>query len=249
MQVHFPNHRGETLAGVIDEVENPIATAIYAHCFTCSKDHVASYRICKALAEQHIQVLRFDFTGLGKSQGDFSNNDFSDNVADIKSAVDFLTENEPSPQFLIGHSLGGIAAVAAACELEVIQAVVTIASPSRPSHVLEHFQQQIPKIVQQGSAEVSIFDQTFKFTREFVQDLKSYDERDFIKNLHKPILIFHAPLDTVVSIEEAARIFTHAKHPKSFISLDKTDHLISRKEDAKYIAENVVSWTKRYIKI
>lgn len=248
MQVTFPNHNGETLSGVIDEVENPIAIAIFAHCFTCSKDHVASYRICKALADQNIQVLRFDFTGLGKSQGDFSSHDFSDNVADIKSAVKFLSKNKTLPQLLIGHSLGGIAAVAAACELEIIQGVATIASPSRPSHVLEHFQQHLPDIQEQGSANIIIFEQTFRFTQEFVQDLKSYDDQNFINNLHKPILIFHSPFDTIVSIDEAARIFTSAKHPKSFISLDKTDHLVSKKKDAEYIAENIASWARRYIK-
>ena len=248
MEVTFKNLLDEEIAGIIDEVEKPIAYAIYAHCFTCTKDHIASYRVCKALAEQNIQVLRFDFSGLGKSQGDFSTTDFSSNIADIKAAVNFLKQNNTPTQLLIGHSLGGIAAAAAACELDEIQAVATIASPSRPAHVLDHFEQHIPKILKEGVDEVMVFDRTFKFTKEYIENLKSYDEKHFIKNLNKPILIFHSPLDTIVSIDEAAKIFMEAKHPKSFISLDKTDHLITQKRDAVYIAENIATWAKRYIK-
>ncbi len=248
MDVTFSNNNGEILAGVIDEVDIPRVQAIFTHCFTCSKDHAASYRICKALAKQGIQVLRFDFTGLGKSQGDFSNTDFSSNINDIKAAVEFLTNNYQKPQLLIGHSLGGIAATAAACELDEIQAVTTIASPSRPAHVLDHFEQHIPKILKQGFEDVSIFDRPFRLTKEYIQDLKSYDEKPFIKKLNKPILIFHSPFDDIVSIDEAAKIFVEAKHPKSFISLDETDHLISRKTDAEYIAENIACWAKRYIR-
>ena len=248
MDVTFLNSHGDKLAGILDQAKNPFAQAIYSHCFTCSKDHAASYRICKALAKQGIQVLRFDFTGLGKSQGDFSTTDFSSNVGDIKAAVDFLTNAQKSPQLLIGHSLGGIAATAAACELDDIQAVATIASPSRPAHVLDHFEQHIPTILKHDFADVSIFDQSFRLTKEYIQDLKSFDKKHFIRKLNKPILIFHSPFDEIVSIDEAAKIFMEAKHPKSFISLDETDHLISKKADAEYIAENIVCWAKRYIK-
>ena len=249
MEVTFSNQHGENLAGIIDEVDHPIAHAVYAHCFTCSKDHIASYRVCKALAEHNIQVLRFDFSGLGKSQGKFSATDFSSNIADIKAAVNYLQQNYTAPQLLIGHSLGGIAAAAAACALNEIQAVATIASPSRPAHVLDHFEQHIPKILHQGFDEVIVFDRSFKFTKEYIENLKTYDEKHFIKNLNKPILIFHSPLDTIVSIDEAAKIFVEAKHPKSFISLDKTDHLITQRRDADYIAENIATWAKRYINV
>jgi len=247
MDVLFENGRGEILAGIIDQVENPIAQAIFSHCFTCSKDHTASYRLCKALAAQNIQVLRFDFTGLGKSEGDFSNSNFSSNLNDIKAAVQFLGKNSYAPQILIGHSLGGIAAIAAACEIDEIRAVATIASPSRPAHVLDHFEQHIPKILKNGFDEVSVFDRPFKLTKEYILDLKEYDNHLFIKKLNKPILVFHSPFDNIVSIDEAARIFTEAKHPKSFISLDHADHLISKKRDAEYIAENIACWAKRYI--
>ena len=248
MNVTFLNSQGDKLAGIIDQAKNPFVQAIYAHCFTCSKDHAASYRICKALAKHGIQVLRFDFTGLGKSQGEFFTTDFSSNVDDIKNANDFLTNNYQSPQLLIGHSLGGIAVAAAACKLNNIQAVATIASPSRPAHVLDHFEQHIPKILKQGFAEVDVFNQPFRLTKEYIQDLKSYDEKHFIRKLNKPILIFHSPFDDIVSIDEAAKIFMEAKHPKSFISLDETDHLVSKKIDAEYIAENIACWAKRYIR-
>lgn len=248
MDVSFENSSGNKLMGSIDEIDKPIAHAVFSHCFTCSKDHAASYRICKALAAKRIQVLRFDFTGLGKSKGDFSNTDFTSNIDDIKAAVHYLNENLSTPQLLIGHSLGGIAAVAAACQLDEIQAVSTIAAPCRPAHVLDHFKQHIPKIMQNGFDDVTVFDRSFRFTKEYIEDLQNYDKKPFIKNLSKPILIFHSPYDDIVSIDEAAKIFMEAKHPKSFISLDQTDHLISKKQDADYIAENIACWAKRYIK-
>ncbi|MCZ6565751.1 MAG: alpha/beta hydrolase [Gammaproteobacteria bacterium] len=247
MNVNFSNNLGATLAGVIDYAKKPLAHAIFSHCFTCSKDHPATYRICKALANHGIQVLRFDYTGLGKSEGDFSDTDFSSNINDIIAAVNFLTENYSTPHLLIGHSLGGIAAVAAACELRNIDAVVTIAAPSRPAHVLDHFEEYIPTIIKQGFADVMIFDRPFRLTKKYIGDLKSYNERHFTRKLSKPILIFHSPYDDIVSIDEAAKIFTEAKHPKSFISLDQADHLISKQQDAEYIAEHIASWAKRYI--
>jgi len=247
MDVTFTNKQGNKLAGVIDPANTPIAYAVYLHCFTCSKNHAASYRLCKALAAQGIQVLRYDFSGLGKSEGDFSSSYFSDNIDDISSAIEYLNTKDTAPQLLIGHSFGGIAAVAAACKLDQIQAVATIASPSRPAHVLEHFKQHIPKILENGSGNIEIFDRSFRFTREYIEDLRSYDEQNFIRELNKPLLVLHAPLDNIVSIDEAARIFTLAKHPKSFISLDNTDHLISKKHDAEYIAANIACWAKRYI--
>ncbi len=248
MNITFKNSQGNILSGTIDQVENPIAQAVFSHCFTCSKDHISSYRICKALTNQNIQVLRFDFTGLGKSEGDFTSTDFSSNIDDIKSAVEYLSARDMPPQLLIGHSLGGIAAAATACELSEIQAVTTIASPSRPAHVLDHFEKHIPKIIKDGFDDVTIFNRSFRFTKEYVLDLKDYDERHFISKLNKPILVFHSPFDNIVSINEAAKIFAEAKHPKSFISLDDTDHLISKKCDAEYIAENIASWARRYIK-
>lgn len=247
MEVAFENNRGEKLAGVIDKANNPIAHAIFSHCFTCSKDHTASFRLCKALSAQGIQILRFDFSGLGRSEGNFSESTFSSNLDDIKAAATFLENNYCLPQLLIGHSLGGIAAIAAACEIDAIQAVATVAAPSRPAHVLDHFQQHIPSILKNGFEDITIFDRTFRLTKEYILDLKAYDDRHFIKKLNKPILIFHSPFDDIVSIDEAGKIFTEAKHPKSFISLDHADHLISKKRDAEYIAENIACWTKRYI--
>jgi len=247
MQVTFTNKSGVSLSGILDEVENPIAQAIYLHCFTCSKNHPASYKLCKALAEQGIQILRFDFTGLGESEGEFSQAGFTNNINDIKAAVEYLEQNHQAPSLLIGHSLGGIAAVAAAGELDNINAVTTIGSPSRPAHVLDHFEQHIPKILKQGFDDVVIFERSLRLTKQYIEDLKKYDDRDFIRELNKPILIFHSPHDDIVSIDEAAKIFMQARHPKSFISLDETDHLISKKQDAAYIAEHIACWSKRYI--
>lgn len=247
MEVTFPNSRKLILSGILDEADEPIALAVFTHCFTCSKDHPATFRLCKAIADLGIQVLRFDFTGLGKSEGNFSDTDFSSNIDDIKAAVNFLTEHHSRPRLLIGHSLGGIAAVAAACEMREIEAVVTIAAPSCPAHVLDHFEEHIPTIFKRGFAEVTVFDRPFRLTKNYIEDLKSYDDRNFTKKLNKPILIFHSPYDDIVSIDEAAKIFTEAKHPKSFISLDRVDHLITKKHDAEYIAEHIACWAKRYI--
>ena len=249
MEINFENNLGHRLAGLIDTADNPIAHAVFSHCFTCSKDHPASFRICKALASQGIQTLRFDFSGLGNSEGDFSQTDFSSNIGDIKAAVEYLTTNKTTPRLLIGHSLGGIAAVAAACELKQIDAVITIASPSRPAHVMDHFEEHIPKILNHGYSDVMVFDQTLRLTKTYIEDLKTYSDRNFTKKLNKPILIFHSPYDDIVSIDEAAKIFTEAKHPKSFISLDKVDHLVTKKRDAEYIAEHVACWTKRYLNL
>ena len=247
MEVTFSNSRNIILSGILDQAEKPIAQAIFLHCFTCSKDHPASYRICKALVNQNIQVLRFDFSGLGKSEGDFGESDFSNNIDDVRAAVNFLTENELTPRLLIGHSLGGIAAVAAACEIREVEAVVTIAAPSCPAHVLDHFEDHIPKILKHGFDDVVIFDRTLRLTKKYIEDLKSYDGDHFTRKLNKPILIFHSPYDDIVSIDEAAKIFMEARHPKSFISLDRVDHLISKKRDAEYIAEHIACWSKRYI--
>lgn len=247
MDVTFTNRKNIALKGILDEVDQPLTTAVYAHCFTCSKDHPATYRMCKALNQVGIQVLRFDFTGLGDSHGDISNSDFSSNIEDITAAVDYLIENHSAPKLLIGHSLGGIAALATACRQDNIMAVVTIAAPSRPSHVLEHFKQHMPTISKQGYADVRIFDQTIRLTSKYVEDLTSYDDQEFTAKLNKPLLILHSPYDDIVSVNEAAEIFTEAKHPKSFISLNKIDHLLSNKEDAEYIADLILSWSRYYL--
>ena len=247
MEITFKNKKGLKLSGILDRVESPAIQAIYAHCFTCSKNHPASYRICKSLAKHGIQTLRFDFSGLGKSEGQFNKTNFTDYIDDIRAAINYLKENESTPRLLIGHSLGGITAVAAACEIEEIGAVATIAAPSRPSHVLEHFKQHLPRILEEGAADVSIFDRTYTLTKNYIENLQSYDNRNFIKKMNKPILIFHSPFDNIVSVDEAAKIFTSAKHPKSFISLDSTDHLVSNKNDAQYIAQQISCWARRYL--
>ena len=180
-KIEFQGSQGHMLAARLEMPDGPPrAYALFAHCFTCSKDIFAAARIANGLAELDIAVLRFDFTGLGASDGDFANTNFSSNINDLLLAADHLRNQGNAPTILIGHSLGGIAATAAACELDEIQAVATIASPSRPAHVLDHFEQHIPKILKHGFADVDIFDQSFKLTKEYIQDLKSYDEKHFI---------------------------------------------------------------------
>ena len=247
MEVSFTNSKNITLKGILDEADQPIVNAVFAHCFTCSKDHPASYRLCKAFTKVGIQVLRFDFMGLGDSQGEFTHSNFSSNIDDITAAIEFLNTRHTAPKLIIGHSLGGIAALAAACQIDSIEAVATIAAPSRPSHVLEHFKQYLPKIRQDGSTDIKIFEQTLTLTNEYINDLESYDKRKFTSKLNKPLLIFHSPYDDIVSVDEAAKIFIEAKHPKSFISLDKIDHLISKKKDAEYIANVIACWLKHYL--
>ena len=247
MLLTFKNILDQKLSGVLDEAENPVIQAIYLHCFTCSKDHPSAYRLCKALSSKGIQVLRFDFSGLGESEGNFAESDFSSNIDDVKSALKFLKDNHLVPRLLIGHSLGGITAAAAAYELREIEAVVTIASPNRPAHILDHFEEHIPTIIKHGYADITVFDRPFRLTKEYIENLKSYDERHFVKNMNKPILIFHSPFDDIVSVDEAAKIFMEARHPKSFISLDRVDHLISKKKDAEYIAGHIDCWARRYI--
>ncbi len=181
MDITFLNSEGIKLAGILDRAEKPIAQAIYLHCFTCSKDHPSSYRICKALTTFGIEVLRFDFSGLGESEGEFSDTNFSSNIDDVHAAIKFLSSNHTPPRLLIGHSLGGITAAAAACELREIDAVVTIAAPSRPAHVLDHFEEHIPSIIKHGYAGVTVFERPFRLTKAYIEDLKSYNERHFTK--------------------------------------------------------------------
>ena len=246
--VNFPNQQGELLAGILDQPPSPIAFAIYAHCFTCSKDIPAAFHISKLLANSNISVLRFDFTGLGNSQGDFSDTNFTTNVCDIICAADYLRDNFKAPKLLIGHSLGGTASIAAATKIKEVNAVATIASPNKPSHVLTHFEYVKQKLSQQAEISIDLIGREFTIKKQLLDDIESYNQKPIIENLKKPILIMHSPTDTVVSVQEASNLFTAAKHPKSYLSLDVIDHLASNKEDAEYIANNIVHWANRYIR-
>lgn len=245
----FTNQDGIELAGLLELPEQPIAFALFAHCFTCTKDIVSASRITRHLADKGIAVLRFDFTGLGNSDGDFSNSNFSANLDDLHSAANYLRKHYQAPDFLIGHSLGGTAVLAAAENIPETKAVVTIGAPAEPSHVLKQFADNIDDIVEQGCKQIDLAGRPFTIKKQFIDDLQSYTLADRISSLKKPLLIFHSPLDTTVSIEQAKIIYNAAKHPKSFVSLDKADHLLTNKQDAEYVASTIQAWVQRYLSI
>ena len=244
----FTGSEGQQLAATLDMPERePIAYALFAHCFTCGKDVLAAKRIAVALAAKGIAVLRFDFTGLGSSEGDFANSTFSSNVADLVRAADHLRETRGAPAILIGHSLGGAAVLAAAGQIPDAKAVVTIAAPSDPAHVTNFFKDKIDDIRKQGKVEVSLAGRPFTIKREFLDDIAEHGLMAHVEKLHKALLIMHSPTDDTVGIENATKIFVTAKHPKSFVSLSGADHLLMHKGDAAYVAEMIAAWATRYI--
>lgn len=250
-RVEFANGDGHTLAGALELPDSgqPRAFALFAHCFTCGKDVVAATRIARTLADQGIAVLRFDFTGLGSSEGDFAHTTFSSNVTDLEAAADFLAAHYQAPRLLVGHSLGGAAVLAAAHRLETVEAVVTIAAPATPQHVRHLFADQSCDIRAQGRARVNIGGRPFELGAELLDDLEQWPIEKTVGDLRKPLLVFHSPLDKTVSVDEAAKIYRAARHPKSFISLDDADHLLSRQEDADYVALTLVAWASRYLRL
>ena len=244
----FPGADGQQLAATLDTPEREItAYALFAHCFTCGKDVLAAKRIAVALAAKGIAVLRFDFTGLGSSEGDFANSTFSSNVADLVRAADHLRKTRRAPAILIGHSLGGAAILAAAEQIPDAKAVVTIAAPSDPAHVTGLFADRIDDIREHGRAEVSLAGRPFPITRQFLDDIGEHNLMAHVARLHRALLIVHAPTDDIVGIDNATRIFVAAKHPKSFVSLDGADHLLSERRDAAYVADVVAAWVSRYL--
>lgn len=249
-RLQFPGSDGQQLAARLDAPEGPIrAFALFAHCFTCSKDTLAATRIAQALTTHGIAVLRFDFTGLGGSGGDFANTNFSSNVADLVVAADYLRKNFQAPALLIGHSLGGAAVLSAAGRMGEVKAVVTIAAPSDPSHVVGMFKDHAARIEDEGEAEVMLAGRLFRITRQFIDDVREHSLLASVSGLHKALLVMHAPHDTTVGVENATHIFSAAKHPKSFISLDTADHLLTRKDDADYVADTIAAWSQRYLGI
>jgi putative redox protein len=244
----FPNGRGQTLAALLDRPPGaPRATALFAHCFTCGKDVHAARRIAEALTERGIAVLRFDFTGLGSSEGEFANTSFSSNVADLVAAADHMHRTVGAPSLLIGHSLGGAAVLAAAGGMSEARGVVTIAAPSDPSHVTGLFRDRIEEIRQKGEVDVTLAGRPFQIRREFLDDVAEQRLTACIQALQKALLIFHAPTDAIVGIDNATRIFLAARHPKSFVSLADADHLLSRRGDSAYVAHVLAAWAERYL--
>lgn len=248
-KVTFSNGRGQQLAGRIDYplTGEPIGYALYAHCFTCSKNLRAIGRITETLAAHGIATLRFDFTGLGESEGDFADTNFTTNIEDLIAATHFLRDNYDAPEILIGHSLGGAVALAAAGDLPKVKSVVTIAAPATPEHITRHLADDLEAIHAEGEADVQLAGRSITIRDQFLHDVEGVDLRERIGRLGKPLLILHSPIDNTVGIDNAATIFTAARHPKSFISLDDADHLITEDSDARYVAEVVASWATRYI--
>jgi putative redox protein len=247
----FKNSSGVTISGRMDlpADRQPLAYALFAHCFTCTKNLRAITHICRALTNEGIAVLRFDFTGLGSSEGDFSETNFSSNIQDLVDAANFMGENFESPAILIGHSLGGAAVLHAGSKIDSTRAVVTIAAPADPANIKNRISDSWEKIEKQGQAEISIGGRPFTVKKQFLEDLEQVQMKKAIRNLRKPLLIFHSPTDNIVDAENAAIIFKAAFHPKSFISLDKADHLLSKETDANYVGSMIAAWAKKYIDI
>ena len=247
-RIEFEGASGHRLAARLDTPSGtPRAYALFAHCFTCSKDIHAASRISSGLAERGIAVLRFDFTGLGASEGEFANTNFSSNVADLAAAAEFLRRDLAAPQILIGHSLGGAAVLAATERIPEARAVCTIGAPADPSHVRHLFSNSAEQIADHGEAEVAIGGRSFRIQQQFLEDLEEQNLSRRIRALDAALLVLHSPTDTVVGIENARRIYEAARHPKSFVSLDGADHLLSSRADAAYVATILSAWAERYL--
>jgi putative redox protein len=247
-KINFPGSQGADLAARLDlPLGRPRAFALFAHCFTCSKESLAAVRISAALAERGIATLRFDFTGLGGSGGDFASTSFSSNVDDLVRAADWLRQNHEAPRILVGHSLGGAAVLAAASKVPESVAVATLGAPYQPGHVRHLLENAVPEIEARGEAEVSLGNRKFRIRRQFLDDIAALDSGDAIGNLRKALLVMHSPRDEVVGVDNAASIFVAAKHPKSFVSLDSADHLLTKRADAEYVGAVLAAWASRYL--
>ncbi len=248
-KLQFENGRGARLSALLDRPRDGKITAyaIFSHCFTCNKLYKGIRNICQVLCAHGIAVLRFDFTGLGESEGDFTDTTFSDNIQDIIMAARFMETHFEAPSLMIGHSLGGAATLAAAAQVTSCRAVVTIASPSEPAHVLDHFPELRAVIESKGEAGIRVGGIDYMVNRRFVEDLDGCDLGAAIEKLGRALLILHSPQDKTVDIVNAARIFSRACHPKSFVSLDRADHLMMDRKDAAYAGEVIAAWSAPYV--
>lgn len=249
--ISFPGRDGQSLSARLElpTAGTPQAFALFAHCFTCTKNIRAATNISRALARKNIGVLRFDFTGLGESEGDFSDTNFSSNVEDVVAAGRYLAEHFAAPALLVGHSLGGAAVLQAAQALPSVKGVATIGAPSDPAHVLGHLKDSLTKIRDGGEAEVLLAGRPFRLKQQFVDDLYASRAEEAVRTLDRALLLFHSPIDETVGIENAAHLYQMAKHPKSFVSLVDADHLVSKAEDSEYIGEVLAAWARKYIPI
>lgn len=248
LRIQFPGSQGYPLAARLDMPAGAIrAYALFAHCFTCSKDLKAAKTLSVELSRLGIAVLRFDFTGLGSSEGEFANTNFSSNRADLLAAADYLRNHYEAPALLIGHSLGGAAVLSVAPDIEEAKAVVTLNAPSDVSHVIHNFDAQLDEIEREGKAEVTLAGRSFTVQRQFIEDAREQNVTERLASMKKALLVLHTPIDDVVSIDHAATIFQAARHPKSFMSLDQADHLLSKAEDSLFAARLVSAWADRYL--
>jgi len=246
--IQFDGAMGDRLSARLDAAEGePRAYALFAHCFTCSKNLKAVGHITKSLAAQGISTLRFDFTGLGSSEGEFSNTNFSSNIEDLVSAATYMDNNLQSPAILVGHSLGGAAVIQAAHRIESVKAVATIGAPADPLHVKENFSLQLDEIEETGEATVKLAGRPFKIKKQFLDDLEATNMDERISKLSKALLIMHAPLDKTVGLENAAHLYKTAKHPKSYITLHEADHLLTDEKYSKYTGNLIAQWSDVYL--
>lgn len=249
-RITFPGHAGDILAARLDLPDGPVlATALFAHCFTCGKDIPAARRVAARLSAMGIAVLRFDFTGLGHSEGEFSNTTFTSNVDDLLAACHYLDDRGLAPSILIGHSLGGAAVLKAAGQIQTLKAVVTLGAPFDPGHVTHNFADALPEIIKRGVADVNLGGRPFQIGKAFIEDVAAGELTPAIGGLKAALLVMHAPRDAIVSIDNASQIFLAAKHPKSFVTLDDADHLITRPADAEYAADVISAWVTRYVEL
>lgn len=249
-KVSFTNTEGKQLAARLEIPNQEAHTyAVFAHCFTCNKNFSAVRNISRALVNKGIAVLRFDFTGLGDSEGSFEDTNFSSNVSDLIQAAKFLEENYKAPALLIGHSLGGAAVIFAASQIASVVTVSTIGAPSSPAHVQHLFKSNVEEINATGKAKVNIGGRDFTIKKDFIDDIESKPMNEVLKNLRKPYLVIHSPQDTIVGIENAKELYQYAHHPKSFISIDKADHLLTNNDDSTYVGNVIAGWAERYLDI
>jgi fermentation-respiration switch protein FrsA (DUF1100 family) len=249
-KVEFTGSLGVNLAAVLDEPDSTSrAYAMFAHCFTCSKDVIAASRVSRALSKLGIGTFRFDFTGLGHSEGDFSDTTFSSNIGDLVAGAEWMRRNRKAPSILIGHSLGGAAVLAAASSIPECTALVTIGAPADPEHVTHLFSSSEADIERDGKAEVSIGGRPFTVGKQLLDDLRSQDPESRIATLGRALLVFHSPVDQIVGVENAAQIYSWAKHPKSFVSVDGSDHMLTQSKDSEFVANILSAWADRYVPV
>lgn len=247
-RVEFPGSGQRTLVGRLDLPSGrPGSYAVFAHCFTCGKDSLAASRVSRALTEQGFAVLRFDVPGLGESPGDFADSSFSCDVLDLIAAADFLRSRDRGPALLVGHSLGGAAVLAAANRIPEVRAVATIGAPSDPAHVSHLLTDALPALEADGEAEVQLAGRPFRLRRAFLDDIREQPQLERIARLGRALLVMHSPQDAIVGIENARTIYQAARHPKSFVSLDGADHLLTRPADSRYVAGVLAAWASRYV--